>query len=95
MDNSSDKRWHPERRSYDIFHPPVEFTEAARTAEYRSKGSCGKTAGNQLCTSNAPATEDAGNLFECQSTTTSPRSPETRRRIAGKRLNVQQLEDWH
>jgi len=95
--NSSDKRWHPERRRVTtIFHPPVEFTEAgANSGIQKHKAHCGKTAGNQLRISKAPATEDA----EIYSSANPPPPAHDRRKpdavLQGKRLKVQQLEDWH
>src|SRR5580700_6360425 len=55
---SSEKRRHTERRRVaTIFHPQVEFTEAgANRGIQKHEAHCGKTAGNQLRMSKAPAT---------------------------------------
>ena len=61
----------------------------------KHKAHCGKTAGNQLRISKAPATEDA----EIYSSANPPPPAHDRRKpdavLQGKRLKVQQLEDWH
>src|SRR5467141_5272248 len=67
--NSSDKRWHPERRRvrpYSIHQ--WNSPRLARTAEYRSKGSLRKDRRQPALHIECSGDRGCRNLFECQST---------------------------
>ena len=83
---SSEKGRHTERRRVTtIFHPPVKFTDAGASSDIQKyKAHCGKERRQSALHIETSYDRECRNPFECLSTTTNPRSPETRRRIAGK-----------